>query len=246
MYPFIRTALANLSDICWPRTCAVPECRRPVDRPGRHLCSRCRANLPWLEGGGACRICGRTIPSETPQDFTCDSCREKHPAFEFARAALRYADPAAKLIKDFKFRNALWLREDLTDLLEAAVRARLDFAAVDVVVPVPLHTMRRIKRGYNQSSLLAASLAARLNRKFDDSALLRKWDTEHQTRLPDKKARDKNIRGAFTVRYPENVRGRTVLIVDDVMTTGGTLHECSKPLIAAGAARVWCVTVARR
>ncbi len=234
-----------MADICWPRACAVPECGRPVDRPGRHVCSRCYANLPWLEGGGACRICGRTIPSEAPHDFVCDSCREIRPAFEFARAAVRYADPAAKLVKDFKFRGALWLREDLVDLLEAAVRAKLDFAAIDLVVPVPLHAMRRISRGYNQSALLASTLAARLNRRFDDSAMRRRWDTEHQTRLPNKEDRAKNIRGAFVVRRPENVRGRTVLIVDDVMTTGGTLSECAKPLIAAGAARVWCATVAR-
>ena len=245
MTALLRTALAHVADICWPRVCAVPECGRPVDRPGRHLCSRCHANLPWLEGGGACRVCGRTIPSEAPHDFVCDECRKLRPAFEFARAAVRYSEPAARLVKDFKFRGALWLREDLTDILEAAVRAKLDASAIDLVMPVPLHFFRYVTRGYNQSAILARALAARLDRRFDASSIRRRRDTEHQTRLSGKSAREKNIQGAFAVRRPESVRGRTVLLVDDVMTTGGTLSECAKPLMAAGAARVWCATVAR-
>ncbi len=245
MPAFLSLAFARIADIVWPRVCAVPECGRPVDRPGRHLCSRCHASLPWLEGGGACRSCGRTIPSEAPHDFVCDDCRAMRPAFEFARAAVRYSDPAARLVKDFKFRNALWLREDLVDLLEATVRAKLDAPAIDLVVPVPLHPFRRLQRGYNQSALLAESLAKRLGRRFDASALRRRWNTEHQTRLSGKAARAKNIKRAFAVRRPKSVRGRTVLLVDDVMTTGGTLNECARPLIAAGASRVWCATVAR-
>lgn len=245
MTVLLRTALARAADLCWPRRCAVPECGRPVDRPGRHICSRCHANLPWLEGGGACRTCGCPIPAEISHEFVCDSCKKLRPAFEFARSAVRYADPAARLIKDFKFRGALWLRDDLVDLLEAAVRARLECAAIDAVVPVPLHPFRRIARGFNQSAVLAKALAARLARRYDPSSLRRRFDTEHQTRLSDKKAREKNIRNAFAVRRPEFVRGRTILLVDDVMTTGGTLSECARPLVAAGAARVWCATVAR-
>ena len=158
---------------------------------------------------------------------------------------MRYAAPAARLVKDFKFRGALWLRDDLVDLLEAVVRAKLECSAIDIVVPVPLHPFRRIARGFNQSAVLAKALASRLARRYDPSSLRRRFDTEHQTRLPDKKAREKNIRNAFAVRRPEFVRGRTILLVDDVMTTGGTLSECARPLVAAGAARVWCATVAR-
>lgn len=202
--------------------------------------------MPWLEGGGTCRVCGAPIPAEAPHDFTCDSCRDLKPAFEFARAGLRYAEPAATLLKDFKFRGALWLREDLTDILEATVRAKLEWQAIDAVFPVPLYFMRRVKRGYNQSAILARCLAARLNRRFDASSLVRNRDTEHQTRLSGKDARLKNIESAFSVRRPEFVRGRTILLVDDVMTTGATLNECAKPLVEAGASRVWCATVARR
>lgn len=185
------------------------------------------------------------IPAEVTHDFVCDSCRELRPKFEFARAAVRYADPAAQMLKDFKFRGAVWLREDMTDLLEAAVRAKLDYAAIDAVIPVPLHFMRGFTRGYNQSALLARSLAKRLDRRCDESSLRRKWDTEHQTRLKSKDDRRKNIHAAFIVRHPENVRGRTLLLVDDVMTSGSTLSECAAPLMEAGAARVWCATVAR-
>jgi len=185
------------------------------------------------------------LPATAPHDFVCDSCRSLRPKFEFARAAVRYADPAARLLKDFKFRGAIWLREDLVDLLEAAVRAKLDYAAIDSLIPVPLHFVRRFTRGYNQAALLARSLAARLDRRCDEKSLYRRWDTEHQTRLKSKVEREKNIHAAFAVRRSENIRGRTILLVDDVMTSGNTLSECAKPLVAAGAARVWCATVAR-
>ncbi|MGN0846952.1 MAG: ComF family protein [Kiritimatiellia bacterium] len=234
----------RLLDLVWPRTCAVASCNRACDRAGRHICSHCLAVLPFHEAGGACRVCGALVIADTRHDFICEACRSKPPAYEFARSAMIYEEPVNELVQDFKFRRATWLCEDLADLLEGAVRAKLDAPAIDVVVPIPLHPNRARERGFNQSALLARSLAKRLNRRADCRSLARVIDTEHQARLPVEKRR-LNLKDAFAVPDPRWIRGRTVLLVDDVMTTGATLSHGARALLKAGAAHVWCATVAR-
>ena len=236
--------LNRLADLIWPRVCAVESCSRTSDRDKRHVCSHCLAALPFHEGGGCCSVCGGLITAETRHDFICETRQTEQPAYEFARSAVLYEEPVDQIIQDFKFRKATWLCEDLVDLLEGVVHSKLDGSAIDVVMPVPLHPRRERQRGYNQSALLAVALAKRLNRRADCRTLLRTRDTEHQARLSGDD-RKNNLKDAFAVKRPEWVRGRTILLVDDVMTTGATLSHCARPLLRAGASRVWCATVAR-
>ena len=240
----IPSILRRVADFLWPRVCALEACKRVSDRPGRHVCSSCFAALPFHEAGGACRICGALVMAETKHEFVCEECQRHPPAYEFARSAILYREPSDQLIRDFKFAKATWLCDDLTDLLESAVRAKLPAAEVDVVVPVPLHPSRLHERGYNQSALLAEALAKRLNRRVDGTSLIRTRDTAHQARLSGDERRN-NLKGAFAVPNAQFIRGRTVLLIDDVMTTGATLSHCARALLDAGAARVWCATVAR-
>lgn len=244
MAVWFSNLLRRAADLVWPRVCAIEDCHQPSDRPDRHLCSRCFGALPFHDAGGACRICGALVMAETHHEFICEDCQRHPPAFEFARSAVLYREPADQLLQDFKFRKATWLCEDLVDLLEGAVRAKLPFADIDVVLPVPLHPHRERERGFNQSALLAESLARRLNRRYDGKSLTRTLDTEHQARLAGD-ARRNNLKGAFAVPDPSMIRGRTVLVIDDVMTTGATLSHCARTLLDAGAARVWCATVGR-
>ena len=230
-------------DLVWPRRCAVEGCGRPVDRPGRHMCSACFAALPYHDRRG-CRICGAVPAADEPNDFTCADCLENPPAYDLCRSAVRHEFAGRQLVLDLKFRRWTWLQEDLVDLLEGAARAKLDLPEVDVVVPVPLCRGRRFARRFNQAELLAEGMAARIDRLCLPGALVRTRDTGHQSRLGGKARRD-NVKGAFEARRPELLRGRTVLLVDDVSTTGATLSECAATLKKAGAARVWCLTVSR-
>ena len=232
-------------DRVWPRVCAVKTCARPVDRDRRHLCSACFAGLPYHEAGGCCRICGTTIVSKVQHDFICETCTDERPAYELARSAVVYEAPVDQLLNDFKFGAAVWLAEDLADLLEGAVRAKLQPADVDVIVPVPLHPNRLRTRGYNQSALLARALGRRINRRVDECSFSRIKDTEHQSRLSGDERR-KNLIGAFAVTDTRFIRGRIVLLIDDVMTSGNTFAHCAKALLEGGAFRVWCASVARR
>ena len=155
-----------------------------------------------------------------------------------------YREPVDALIQLFKYKRGTWLAEDLAEMLEGVVRAQLDGAAVDAVFPVPLHPNRLRARGYNQSALLARALARRLGRRCDETSLARIRDTPKQALLGGD-ARRQNLKGAFATVRPSFVRGRTILLIDDVTTTGSTLFAAAEPLRAAGAAHIWCATLAR-
>lgn len=161
-----------------------------------------------------------------------------------AASAVRFECETREIINDYKFNSHIWLRDDFVDWIEAAARSRFDVSAIDAVIAIPTTLGHRINRGYNQSALLAEPLAKRLDRRFLGRAVARTGHPKRQSSLTEEE-RAENVKGTFVVREPELVRGRTILLVDDIMTTGSTLSECAKTLKAAGAWRVWSVTLAR-
>jgi len=234
--------LRSFSDLIFPRTCEL--CGRPADRPDRQLCAACLMRLPFCEQEGACRICGRPVASPGPE-LTCGDCvGPNRPAFDRAASALRFEGDARRMLLDFKFNRHFWLRDDFVDWLEASARARFDVAAIDCVMPVPTTLFHRIDRGYFPVGCLAGQLAKRLERRYLPKALFRCGDPVRQSSLTEDERRE-NVRDTVGVRYAELIRGRTVLVVDDILTTGETLSECARQLKLAGAWRVWCLTLAR-
>lgn len=218
-------------------------CGRPVDRAGRHICSDCLNRLPFVPATGCCRRCGRDA-SGLDAEFLCEDCRTYRPHFDRAASALRMEGEAREMLNAFKFRNHYWLRDDLVDFLEAAVRARFDVAKIDCVLSVPSTLFHLWDRGYTPCRVLAKPLARRLGKTCPPFALRRKNAPKRQGRLNEAERRT-NVIGTFGVMRPAVVAGQTALLVDDVMTTGSTLSECAAELKRAGAARVWCVSLVR-
>lgn len=144
----------------------------------------------------------------------------------------------------FKFKNHLWLRNDLVDWMEAVTRARFKVGEIDVIVAMPSTFWHRFDRGYNQCTYLAQALAKRLEKPYVPFVLRRKGNPKKQGRLSEEERRT-NVIGTFGVLRPQAVAGKTVMVVDDIMTTGSTLSECAAELKRSGASRVWCVTLAR-
>ena len=231
--------LERLADIVWPRMCQI--CGREVDRPARHICSDCLMRLPFLPADGLCRKCGRDAPG-LDGEFLCDECRAFRPSFDRAVSSFRMEGDARELVNAFKFRDAIYLRDDLVDFLEASVRVRFVVDGISCVVPIPSTLSSRFLRGYSQCEILAKALARRLGKPF--ARLLRRVGAPRSQRGLSEEDRRKNVVGTFTI-----VGRRAVpelpLVIDDVMTTGSTLSEAAKTLKSAGAAKVYCASVAR-
>ncbi len=207
----------RILDAVWPRRCEV--CGADVDRPARYICADCLNRVPFVR----------------PEDGVYE--------IPDAASAVRFECETREMVLGFKFNRHVWLRNDFADWLEAAAASRFDLAAVDLVVPMPTTVRHRMDRGYNPCDLLAQELARRICRACR-RVLARCGKFARQGSLNEEE-RLENVKGTFAVKRPEYVRGRTVLVVDDIMTTGATLAECARTLKDAGASRVWSVTLAR-
>lgn len=203
---------------------------------GVDLCRPCHAALPWQ--GPACPRCA--LPMASAQ--TCGACLQRPPPLTEVRAAFLYAFPLDRLLPRLKFHR---------DLAAGRVLARAmaehcaPLSRPDAVLPVPLHAARLRQRGYDQAVELATPLARALQLPLLDRALRRCKTTTAQSRL-DALARQRNLRGAFAVTHAQALPSHVVL-VDDVMTTGATLHAAARALLATGVQRVdaWvCARVA--
>ncbi len=238
---FMHAVLESLCDLLYPRMCAA--CGNWVGAGGNCLCWDCRSRLQWITPP-FCRHCGD--PSFGPQThgYLCRYCLSAPPAFAMARSLTRYNGPCAAMIRSFKYGNACWTAAEMTQWLQEGVLLHFPAGIIDAVTFVPLSARKQRERTYNQAQILARGLARRMRMPYA-SGLIRQKDTVSQTRL-NMLARRRNVRDAFTVRIPEWIRGRRILLVDDVMTTGATLAECARVLKNAGAADVYALTVSRR
>jgi len=239
----VKRLLSKLLDVFYPRVC--PVCGKVSDRADRHICWNCFSSLPLHTAETPhCIRCGLVPEGEVGADFLCDACRLDPPAFDLARTALPFHSAARDLIHLLKYKRGVWIAEDLADLLEGCARAHFDADAADLVLPVPLAPAKFRARQYNQSELLARTLARRLDVPCRPRLLERVRNTPTQTHLTVS-GRKTNVKGAFAVSDPAAVRARTIIIVDDVMTTGATLGEIASTLKSAGAWRVWALAIAR-
>lgn len=153
-----------------------------------------------------------------------------------------YDGPLARLLTALKFERHDFLDDALASLLEETLHARGD-EAFDAIVGVPMSRARERRRGYNQAELLGRALARRIGVRCDMTLLARRGDGAMQSTLP-KRARAANVRGLFAAS--SRVKGKSILLVDDICTTGETLRACADALHAAGAARVCALTVAKK
>jgi len=189
----------------------------------------------------ACAACDLGVGRSSVFCGSCAGAVERAGPSSVVAFAL-YGGPVATALRRLKYQDRSDLARPLGDLLRRAAR---DAALrADLVVPVPLHPTRLAERGYNQAALLGAAAARELGAPLEARALLRTRPTSQQARLP-RAQRLENVTGAFRVRVPAQVRGRHVVLVDDVATTGATLAACLAALRESGAAAVTALVVAR-
>ncbi len=222
-----------------PPVCAL--CERGAAESA--FCPACEAEFEKRRiAGPACVSCGAPFPSNDATAHRCSSCIRSEPPFNAAWSAYRYDSILVVAVHGLKYRGGTILAKGLGDLLASAARERLP-EGIDLIAPVPLHPKRLRARGFNQSLLMARRMSLLLRAPLDRFSLERVRETEPQVNLRAGE-REKNVRGAFAVKNPVAFKGRRVLLVDDVYTTGATLRECSKALKKAGA-EVFAATLAR-
>ena len=223
--------------VVFPQTC--PACHRPLDRPTRGpLCGACWLSLP-RHPRPACACGGPASPTGA-----CGRCRRGLSAIAGGTSLGPYEGALRTAIHELKYGGQRRVAARLAEaaLQDASVRALVEPHAV--LVPVPLHPRRRRERGFNQSELLARELARRTGAVVAPAALVRRADTAPQTGL-SASARRANVKGAFAVRQRARIAGRSIVLIDDVFTTGATAQACARALREAGAADVRLLTMAR-
>jgi ComF family protein len=230
------SSLANPGDWAWsrewldlllPRLCVACGLVSKTE----NLCDSCAAELP--RNHLACRYCGLKL--SVCGDSVCGHCLKKPPPWQFAIAALDYCFPVSQLACRFKFRRDLACGQALGMQLITAIE-QADYPLPKVIIPVPLHRSRHFLRSFNQAELLARQVGKSMHLPVQSGLLFRKRRTRAQSGL-DARERRKNTHAAFISRQS---RYRHVALVDDVMTTGATLAECTRTLQQAG---VGCVSV---
>ncbi len=229
----VRQRLGRLLGGLWPRHCLV--CGEAC--PAESLCPACRRALPWNRS--ACQRCALPLPVSVA---ACGHCLRRPPPLTVVHAAFRYEIPLDRLLPRLKFHDDLAAGRLLGGLMAEALAGT---ERPDALIPVPLHRRRLRSRGFDQTLELAVPLAHALRLPLMDDILMRMRETAPQSRL-DAAARRRNLRRAFAVREG-GVLPTHVALVDDVMTTGATLHAAADALLRAGVKRVdaWvCARVA--
>ncbi|MGD9510582.1 MAG: double zinc ribbon domain-containing protein [Geminicoccaceae bacterium] len=235
----LQRLISGAVDLVLPPRCLA--CGTEIDAP-LGLCAVCWGELRFLSAP-CCRCCGFPLPHTSIEAPLCATCSRQPPSYDRARAALRYDQGSARLILRYKRGGRLegvplfarWMHHAGDELL----------VETDLILPVPLHRWRLLRRGFNQSAMLAKQLSILSDRPWSPGILLRQRATRSQQGL-GAAARQENIRSsAFRIRSPDRVAGARILLVDDVLTTGATVSACTAVLRRAGAAAVDVLALAR-
>jgi competence protein ComFC len=241
-----KRAATRLLDLLYPPSCGI--CGTSLSN-GESLCGTCAADLPRVMEP-FCQSCGEMFQGKIEGSFSCPNCSGLRFAFEFARPAMLRDERTLDLIHRLKYGREIHLARSLAGLAQEAFADPRLAPALDggwPLIPVPLHRRRLQLRHFNQAAEISRSLSKNIGLPLLHG-LLRTRRTETQTLL-NRKQRMANLRGAFETtrharRWIESTPDGAVL-VDDVLTTGSTVHECARTLLKAGFRRVFVVTVMR-
>ena len=223
-------------DLLFPRCC--PVCGQIVLPKGNLICPGCMGKLSWVRCP-TCLCCGREIPIESEE--YCTDCFKRPRSFDVGMALINYNEAASRSMAQIKYNNKREYLDFYSEAMYWKLGTRLLRLKPDVLIPIPIHPDRMKTRGFNQAYELAVRLSDFLKIPVNTSILKRTKNTLPQKSL-NPSERLKNLEQAFScVPVPPSIK--TILLVDDIYTTGSTIEACAKLLKAQGAKRVCFVTI---
>ncbi len=229
--------LNKLFDLIYPKGIKCIFCGDDInnDEP-ICICDNCKKTLPKVKGK-LCSKCGQMI--ETGD--VCLDCKSEYKVFERAFSPLIYTGVVRERLFAFKYSNAKYLAEPFGSFMyNKLIEEKILF---DFIIPVPLSDNRKKARGYNQAELLAKVIADKTNKPLLTDYLVRIKDTPFQAKSSKEQRKD-SIQGAFAMHKRKGIKDKTILLIDDIYTTGATSNECSKKILGSGASRVYVLTLA--
>ncbi len=237
----IKDIFSKLIDFIYPAQCFL--CKK-ILLAEDGICFDCLSKLNYITDP-RCARCGYpfefAMKTKNVNNY-CPNCIKKLPKFDVCISSLHYNDASKKIILPFKHGDKTGYAKFMSRVMSASGKKIIEKS--DIIIPVPIHLTRMLKRKYNQASLLAKYLSKLNNIPAFYTCLLRTKATISQGHLSPR-ARKLNIKEAFKCSKSINIKGKTILLVDDVFTSGATVEECSKVLKQAGAKQVMVLTFAR-
>ena len=220
MKNFMEKAL----NIFFPKKLKCMFCGRDIDYKNKPYCDFCEKEKFFNNSKSRCKICDMPIVGEVEY---CDNCKQNHKSFDKAFCPFIYEGNVRKSLLKFKSQNAKYLAEPMAKIMaEKLIDENLEF---DIIIPIPMTEKSLKKRGYNQALLLAEEISKILNKPLCTDVLFKTRDTKHQKELGFND-RQKNLAGAFGLENIKKIKGKNILLVDDILTTCATVDSCSSLL----------------
>jgi len=219
-----------------------PCCGKFLDEGQQGFCAACLSEVRWIEPP-FCSVCGTPFISGEVEDHPCGACVIHRKYFRMARALAAFEGSLQGAIHRWKYEGNTHLTPFFAEWMTEGLNRHWGVNALDFLIPVPLHPQRLRERGFNQALLLAEELSRRTGIPSLKTILKKKKPSLPQVNLSGVE-RERGLRGAFHVAEGKELLGKSVLLIDDVYTTGATVNECSKALVKGGAERVDVLTLA--
>ncbi|MFQ3306919.1 MAG: ComF family protein [Candidatus Midichloriaceae bacterium] len=209
------------------------------------LCSDCWNKISFITRP-YCKKCGKSLNDHSAINLcTEDKCFYNKHLYNSIRSVTQYDEFVKKLIVEFKLQAKFKLTKIFHNWFQLLCSGDEQLNKIDYIIPVPMHSKKLKKRGYNQSIILSEIISKIMNKKVMYNVLLKKLDGPNQSELK-KNMREKNLVDAFSIANFELIKDKNILLVDDVVTTGSTINECSKVLLLSGSKEVNAISIARR
>ena len=236
---FLRCIGEKMIDLVYPPATYCIMCDSVIDGTRKYnMCDECIGKFLWA-GEETCHICGKVLTEEGV--YICDECAQRDRAFDRGFTCTAYGLYERKLISDFKQNRKVYLARIIGRILYD--RIVIEDLKIDGIIPIPIHNEKMKIRGFNQTELMGRYLSERSGWKLLKNIVVRSKETASMKKL-DRWERASNMEGAFSLKNPEKIRGKNILVIDDISTTYATLEECSRVLKQGGAQKVYILTFA--